>query len=297
MKPAARITDTHAHGGTIVTGEPTVLIGGLAAARVGDQEVCPVHGPGVIVTGSSTVIIGNSFAARLDDLCGCTAYTPGNSAEWHVAEDESHNLYGPFGVKRTSTVGGGKAVLVPGQPGEVEVFGAREKMEIYLGDPKDRGGNPAASTSIEFTGATAKAKGDILIGWDDRRTGVALFSQAGAKAGTVKVTDQRTIAFGGYSLQYGGEASVSAGSLGSTTGGGAYYDHDEERFHLLAAEKSELWFGLGLLATVSIGRKYPPGEPPPPGGTSHSGPTLKVAGGASGVPAAIKTGRANVLIG
>ena len=76
MPPAARATDMHTcpmsppvpHvGGPILPpGEPTVLIGGLPAARVGDQAVC-VGPPDTIVAGSGTVMIGNKPAARLGD--------------------------------------------------------------------------------------------------------------------------------------------------------------------------------------------------------------------------------------
>jgi uncharacterized Zn-binding protein involved in type VI secretion len=80
MGPAARITDFHEcpmvtpsnppipHvGGPILgPGEPTVLIGKLPAARVGDMLTC-VGPPDSIVTGSSTVMIGGMPAARLGD--------------------------------------------------------------------------------------------------------------------------------------------------------------------------------------------------------------------------------------
>ncbi|MFB9080636.1 PAAR domain-containing protein [Flavobacterium procerum] len=77
--PAARITDMHTcpmvtpglppipHvGGPIVAGAPTVLIGSLPAARVGDMLVC-VGPPDSIVKGSSTVLICGMPAARMGD--------------------------------------------------------------------------------------------------------------------------------------------------------------------------------------------------------------------------------------
>ncbi|MCU1234746.1 MAG: type secretion protein [Candidatus Solibacter sp.] len=78
MPPAARITDMHTcpmvtgivpHvGGPILPpGCPTVLIGMLPAARVGDMAVC-VGPPDVIAKGSPTVLIGNMMAARMGDL-------------------------------------------------------------------------------------------------------------------------------------------------------------------------------------------------------------------------------------
>ncbi len=75
--PAARITDMHTcpmvtalvpHvGGPILpAGEPTVIIGGLPAARVGDMLIC-IGPPDTIIMGSTTVLIGGMPAARLTD--------------------------------------------------------------------------------------------------------------------------------------------------------------------------------------------------------------------------------------
>ena len=80
MPPASRITDMHAcpmvtpglppipHvGGPIMgPGVPTVLIGSLPAAVLGDMCVC-VGPPDTIVQGSATVFIGGKPAARLGD--------------------------------------------------------------------------------------------------------------------------------------------------------------------------------------------------------------------------------------
>ena len=78
MPPAARISDMHVcpmvtgiipHvGGPILPpGCPTVLIGGLPAARVSDMCVC-VGPPDVIAMGSTKVLIGGMPAARMGDL-------------------------------------------------------------------------------------------------------------------------------------------------------------------------------------------------------------------------------------
>ncbi|MCB9018547.1 MAG: PAAR domain-containing protein, partial [Prevotellaceae bacterium] len=80
MPLAARVTDMHTcpmltpglppipHvGGPIVgPGVPTVLIGGLPAAVVGDTCVC-AGPPDTIVMGSMTVMIGGKPAARMGD--------------------------------------------------------------------------------------------------------------------------------------------------------------------------------------------------------------------------------------
>jgi uncharacterized Zn-binding protein involved in type VI secretion len=80
MPPAARLTDMHVcpmvtpglppfpHvGGPVIgPGVPTVLIGGLPAAVVGDHAVC-VGPPDNIVRGSATVVIDGRPAARVGD--------------------------------------------------------------------------------------------------------------------------------------------------------------------------------------------------------------------------------------
>ena len=56
----------HVGGPILPPATPTVLIGGLPAATVGDMCVC-VGPPDSIVAGSATVLIGGKPAARLGD--------------------------------------------------------------------------------------------------------------------------------------------------------------------------------------------------------------------------------------
>jgi uncharacterized Zn-binding protein involved in type VI secretion len=66
------------HGGVIAVGCPTVLIGGLPAARMTDMHTCPmvtgtvphVGGP-ILPPCSPTVIIGGLPAARIGDQATC----------------------------------------------------------------------------------------------------------------------------------------------------------------------------------------------------------------------------------
>jgi uncharacterized Zn-binding protein involved in type VI secretion len=57
----------HVGGPIAGPGAPTVLIGGLPAARVGDMAVC-VGPPDVIALGSFTTLIGGMPAARMGDM-------------------------------------------------------------------------------------------------------------------------------------------------------------------------------------------------------------------------------------
>lgn len=80
MPPAARLTDFHQcpmvtpglppvpHVGGPISGpcQPTVMIGMMPAATVGDMAVC-VGPPDSIIKGSATVMIGGKPAARVGD--------------------------------------------------------------------------------------------------------------------------------------------------------------------------------------------------------------------------------------
>ena len=76
MPPAARVTDQHVCGlmapaphvgGPIVVGAPTVLIGFMPAARIGDMAPCAAGPPDAVVTGAPTVLIAYLPAARIGD--------------------------------------------------------------------------------------------------------------------------------------------------------------------------------------------------------------------------------------
>jgi uncharacterized Zn-binding protein involved in type VI secretion len=80
MPPAARVGDPTGHPGVLAPpGVPTVLIGGLPAATVGNPHTCafpglPPHPPTpVLPPGCPTVLIGGRPAARMGDLAGCGA--------------------------------------------------------------------------------------------------------------------------------------------------------------------------------------------------------------------------------
>ncbi|WP_328286507.1 PAAR domain-containing protein [Methylocaldum szegediense] len=57
----------HVGGPITAPGAPTVLIGSLPAARVGDMVTC-VGPPDTIAQGSVTVLIGGQPAARMGDM-------------------------------------------------------------------------------------------------------------------------------------------------------------------------------------------------------------------------------------
>lgn len=75
--PAARLGDPTVHGGVILVGHPTVLIGGQRAARIGDMHLCPQvtvvvpHVGGPLVLGSFTVWTGGVPQSRAGDMLIC----------------------------------------------------------------------------------------------------------------------------------------------------------------------------------------------------------------------------------
>ena len=79
MPAAARVGDTTAHPGTVTgPGVPTVLIGTMPAAVMGDMHACAFpppasHPPTPFTGGSGTVLVGNRPALRMGDLAGCGA--------------------------------------------------------------------------------------------------------------------------------------------------------------------------------------------------------------------------------
>ncbi len=173
-KPAARMGDTTAHGGSIVKGEPTVLIGGMPAARVGDMHVCPMVNPGVpppphvggpITLGSFTVLIGGQPAARVGDMCTCTG-PPDTIAMGCMTVLIADGGGGGGGGGAGSGEGGtGDATGGAGAGLSAELEGEAEAENHYL-DVKfvDKGGKPIAGIQYKLTSPDNKVEQSGLSG-------------------------------------------------------------------------------------------------------------------------------------
>lgn len=156
-KPAARLTDMTAHGGMITgPGVPTVLIGKMPAATLGDMHMCPMVTPGVppiphvggpITLGSTGVFIGKKPAARVGDMAicvgppssiilGCFTVMIGEAGSGSQAGSAgaaaAASTMAPTGVKKV------EAIKIPKQ----EVT-PKEAYQI-LAQLKDKGGRPLA---------------------------------------------------------------------------------------------------------------------------------------------------------
>ncbi len=64
--PMVTGTVPHVGGPALPPGEPTVLIGGMPALRLGDMLTC-TGPPDTVIMGSATVTIGGMPAARMGD--------------------------------------------------------------------------------------------------------------------------------------------------------------------------------------------------------------------------------------
>jgi uncharacterized Zn-binding protein involved in type VI secretion len=64
--PMVTVLVPHVGGPILPPGCPTVLIGAMPAARMGDLATC-VGPPDVIILGAPTVLIGGQPAARMGD--------------------------------------------------------------------------------------------------------------------------------------------------------------------------------------------------------------------------------------
>lgn len=75
-KPVIVVGDKTSHGGTVISGAPTVTSNGKPVARVGDKVTCPIpfHG-GVtsIASGDPATMVLGMPVARHGDKTGCGA--------------------------------------------------------------------------------------------------------------------------------------------------------------------------------------------------------------------------------
>ena len=169
-KPAARLGDMTAHGGTIAVGCPTVLIGGMPAARIGDMHVCPMvtpapvpvpHVGGPISLGSAGVLIGGMPAARVGDMAVCVG--PPDT----IALGCFTVLIGEVGGGGGGGGGGGAAAAakasaysaIVGEPGP-------EKEGPHWIDHQfvDSAGNPITEVDYELTDPGGNTSKGILTG-------------------------------------------------------------------------------------------------------------------------------------
>ena len=92
-RPFIVVGDQTDHGGVVVEGSGMTDTHGKRIARVGDQVTCPKtgHGTTVIVTGDPTMIIDGKAAAREGDKCACGATLIAGQRVSTTGDGESSN--------------------------------------------------------------------------------------------------------------------------------------------------------------------------------------------------------------
>jgi uncharacterized Zn-binding protein involved in type VI secretion len=162
-KPAARLTDMTAHGGTITgPGCPTVMIGKMPAACLGDMHVCPMvtpavppipHVGGPITLGSTGVFIGKKPASRMGDMAVCTGPPSSNILgcfQVMIGEVGSGSQAGPAGsasAAKSAKIKGPKKV----KPFPVEKKESSTENHTIECEFTDSAGKPLGGISYKIT--------------------------------------------------------------------------------------------------------------------------------------------------
>lgn len=230
-KPAARVLDPTAHGGCIIVGDASVLIGDMPAAREADLHVCPMADPsphvgGHITRGAQQVLIGDQPAARVGDLCACRSVgvsgvgVPGMlvfapRVKWSPSKsrkpsDRAHIKGALRSARWSRAIDLGVLTLVgdaeaeagahdlggdDGRGGNFAVAAGKAlaKLKICPGNDVH---NPLLGIGVDGEVGSARVANDLVVGSDGRYTGLH-----GAFGGEVKA------------FQVGPNVTVDAGLL------------------------------------------------------------------------------------
>ncbi len=236
-RPAARMGDMTAHGGVITVGFPTVLIGGMPAARVSDMHNCPmftaavphVGGP-IIPPGSPTVLIGNMPAARIGDIATCTGppdvittgcttvligEVGGGIGVYDVGIGISGGGIATAGTASVdATFSAGSAIIYGGGPGLIS--GESHWIEF---DFVDQAGRPINGVPYRFINPNGdEYEGKLAI------DGKVYWSGPNAGQGTVTLMDIKNARWSTQRANVGDEVTLTAEVDGYPSGTMATFD-------------------------------------------------------------------------
>lgn len=220
--PAARMGDAAGHGGVILIGSPTVLIGGMPAARMGDPLICPgFDGPkphimGNITVASTTVMIDGAFAARMGDMTGCgAAGVSGKGAPPVMGPPAPPGTPGSFSEKGAVAGDNETGFLVGEYSGYDNADGAQHQVK---GSMERLGGTYNAPDGSSISGSIdgVTATGELHYGQGSAGSNVS----GNVVAGQGKVTgaDGSSTGASGGLLNAGAGFDMLAGSDGRRTG-------------------------------------------------------------------------------
>jgi uncharacterized Zn-binding protein involved in type VI secretion len=202
-KPAARMGDMTMHGGTIMTGFPTVMIGKKPAARVGDSHVCPMLNPGtpppphvgmvILPPGVPTVLIGKQPAACVGDMVACAGppdtIAPPGCPTVFIGAGGGGGAGAGFGMAGSAS---GSTSAPVGTEGSGEGTGQSDTdsdddeidyHSLYV-DFKDKGGYPISGMGYKVDTADGRNVAGVLTGFID----IALDNAGDSKIELIGVT-------------------------------------------------------------------------------------------------------------
>lgn len=164
-KPAARMGDMTSHGGALMAGAPTVLIGGMMAARMNDMHTCPLVNPGVpppphvggpALLGSPTVLICGQMALRMGDMAQCSGPPDsivGGCPTVLIGEGASAGAagFGPAGAAASAAMAGAESAGGEGTKTTAEEKEEEEEEKHFLHVSfVDDAGNPITGVNYRL---------------------------------------------------------------------------------------------------------------------------------------------------
>ncbi len=229
-KPAARMGDMTVHGGVIMTGFPTVMIGKKPAARVGDMHVCPMLNPGVpppphvgmaiLPPGVPTVLIGKQPAACVGDMVACAgppdSIAPPGCPTVFIGMGGGGGAGAGFGMGGSAS---GSTSAPVGTDGSGEGTGQRDTdtdedeidyHSLYV-DFKDQGGYPISGLGYKVDTADGRNVAGVLTGFID----IALDSAGDSK---IQLIGVKKIKWSEKKIKLGSDVKLQVETVGIDSG-------------------------------------------------------------------------------
>lgn len=117
--------------------------------------------------------------------------------------------------------------------------------------------NPRNRIDSELKIGNVEAKWDLLPGYDTQRIGFAFAAGLSASAVSATVTKEKNIPlWGDWTVSIRRSVGGSVGSVGGSAGGHAYYNKENQRFHVGAFGELKVLEGIDLGLDISVGKKY-----------------------------------------
>ena len=187
------VGDLTTHGGTVLVGDPTILIEGKPVARIGSTILYPLCKiPTVIVQGATLTLVNNIPVARHGDPTSCGAKLVSTRAEPACTVHVGNNVHIGSGVVHGSGViwapsSGGAPTHLNGC--EQRIAEARERLKKEGYTPKYTDGASGAPPSIKSKTVTViPPSSAISKAWKPHSRATSTRSTSSTKARTTRKT-------------------------------------------------------------------------------------------------------------